>query len=50
MSVAYAWQKFYQEAAVQTNFEELPDCMAKAEPAIEKRLADYPPPYRRSRI
>jgi hypothetical protein len=45
MSVAYAWQKSCEESAVQNNFEELPDCIAKAEQAIEKRLADCPPPF-----
>jgi len=44
MSVAYAWLKFYEEAAVQTDFKKLPDCIAKTELAIEKRLADSPPP------
>jgi hypothetical protein len=44
MSLAYAWQKLYEEAALQTDFEKLPDCIAKAEQAIEKRLADSPPP------
>jgi hypothetical protein len=44
MSLAYAWQKFYKEAAVQTDFEKLPECIAKAEQAIEKRLAENPPP------
>lgn len=44
MSVAYAWQKFYEAAVGQTDFEKLPDCIAKAEQAIEKRLADSPPP------
>jgi hypothetical protein len=44
MSVAYAWQKLYEQAALQTDFEKLPDCLAKAEQAIEKRLADSPPP------
>ena len=44
MSVAYAWQEFYEEAAVQTDFKKLPDCIAKTELAIEKRLADSPPP------
>jgi hypothetical protein len=42
MSVAYAWQKLYQEAAGQNEFEQLPDCIAKAEQAIEKRLAENP--------
>jgi hypothetical protein len=42
MSVAYAWQKLYVEAALQTDFEKLPDCIAKAEQAIEKRLAENP--------
>jgi len=42
MSLAYAWLKFYEEAAVQTDFEKLPDCIAKAEQAIEKRLAENP--------
>ena len=44
MSVAYAWLKFYEEAAVQTDFKKLPDCIAKTEQAIGKRLADSPPP------
>jgi len=44
MSVAYAWQKFYEEAALQTDFDKLPRCIAKAEQAIEKRLAENPPP------
>ena len=42
--MAYAWQKFYEEAALQTDFEKLPDCIAKAEQAIQQRLADNPPP------
>jgi hypothetical protein len=44
MSVAYAWLKFYEEAAVQTDFEKLPGCIAKAEQAIQQRLAESPPP------
>jgi len=44
LGVAYAWQKFYEEAALQTDFEKLPDCIAKAEQAIQQRLADNPPP------
>ena len=44
MSVAYAGQEFFEEAAVQTDFKKLPDCIAKTELAIEKRLADSPPP------
>jgi len=44
MSVAYAWQKFYEDAVVQTDFEKLPDCIAKAEQAIQQRLSDSPPP------
>jgi hypothetical protein len=44
MSVAYAWLKFYEEAAVQIDFKKLPDCIAKTELAIERRLADSPPP------
>jgi len=44
MSVAYAWQKFYEEAARQTDFRKLPDYIAKAEQAIELRLSDSPPP------
>jgi hypothetical protein len=44
MSLAYAWLKFYEEAAVQTDFEKLPDCIAKAEQAIQQRLAESPPP------
>ena len=38
----YAWQKFYQEAALQSDFQKLPDCIAKAEAAIQQRLADNP--------
>jgi len=44
MSMAYAWQRHYEEAVLQTDFEELPYCIAKTELAIEKRLADSPPP------
>jgi hypothetical protein len=44
MSVAYAWQKLYVEAALQTDFEKLPNCIARAEQAIQKRLAESPPP------
>jgi hypothetical protein len=44
MSVAYAWQKLYEEAAVQSDFEKLPECIAKAEAAIQHRLAENPPP------
>jgi hypothetical protein len=44
MSLAYAWQKLYEKAVVETDFEKLPGCIAKAEQAIEKRLADSPPP------
>jgi hypothetical protein len=44
MSATYTWQKLYEEAALQTDFEKLPDCIAKAEQAIEKRLAENPPP------
>jgi hypothetical protein len=36
MSVAYAWQKLYDAAALQTDFEKLPDCIAKAEQAMRK--------------
>ena len=42
MGVAYAWKRLYEEAAVQTDFEKLPDSIAKAEQAIQKRLADNP--------
>jgi len=42
--MAYVWQQLYQEAALQTDFEKLPYCIAKAEQAIEKRLAENPPP------
>jgi hypothetical protein len=42
MSVAYAWQRLYEQAALQTDFEKLPCCIAKAEQAIEKRLAENP--------
>jgi len=42
MSVANAWQKFYREAAVQSDFEKLPECIAKAEAAIQRRLAENP--------
>jgi len=42
MSVAYAWQRLYEQAALQTDFEKLPYCIAKAEQAIEKRLAENP--------
>jgi len=38
------WQKLYEEAAVQTDFEKLPSDIAKAEQAIQQRLADNPPP------
>jgi hypothetical protein len=44
MSAAYAWQKFYEEAALQTDFDKLRGCIAKADQAIEKRLAENPPP------
>jgi hypothetical protein len=44
MSMAYVWQKLYQKAALETDFETLPDCIAKAEEAIQQRLADSPPP------
>src|SRR6185369_7935370 len=44
MGVAYAWQKFYEKAVLQTDFEKLPDCIAKAEQAIQQRLAENPPP------
>jgi hypothetical protein len=44
VSLAYAWLKFYEEAAVQTDFEKLPNDIAKTEQAIEKRLSDSPPP------
>jgi hypothetical protein len=44
MSVAYAWRKFYEAAAVQTDFERLPGCIAEAEQAIQQRLSDSPPP------
>jgi hypothetical protein len=44
MSMAYPWQKLYEEAALQTDFEKLPDSIAKTEQAIEKRLAENPPP------
>jgi hypothetical protein len=42
MSVAYAWQRFYEKAAVETDFEKLPNDIAKAEQAIQQRLADNP--------
>jgi hypothetical protein len=44
MSVAYAWLKFYEEAAVETDFEKLPNDIAKAEQAIQQRLSESPPP------
>jgi len=40
----YAWQKFYEAAAIQTDFEKLPECIARAEQAIQQRLSDSPPP------
>ena len=42
--VSYTWQKLYEEAALQTDFDKLPDCIARAEQAIQKRLAENPPP------
>jgi hypothetical protein len=42
MSVAYAWQRLYEKAAVETDFEKLPNDIAKAEQAIQQRLADNP--------
>jgi len=42
MSVAYAWQQFHREAARQTDFEKLPECIAKAEAAILQTLAENP--------
>ena len=44
MSVAYAWQRVYEEAVVQTDFGKLPECIAGAEQAIQQRLSDSPPP------
>jgi hypothetical protein len=44
MSASYAWQKLYEKAALQTDFDKLPGCIAKTEQAIEKRLAENPPP------
>jgi hypothetical protein len=44
MSVAYAWQKFYNAVVVQTDFQKLPLCIAEAERAIGQRLSDNPPP------
>jgi hypothetical protein len=44
LSVAYPWQELYREAALQTDFEKLPNCIAKAEQAIQRRLAESPPP------
>jgi hypothetical protein len=44
MSASYSWQKFYERAALQTDFEKVPDCIAKAEQAIQQRLAENPPP------
>jgi hypothetical protein len=44
MSASYAWQQLYNEAALQTDFEKLPNCIAKAERAIQRRLAENPPP------
>jgi hypothetical protein len=44
MSVAYAWNKLYVDAALQTDFDKLPTCIAKAERAIQQRLAESPPP------
>jgi hypothetical protein len=44
MSAAYAWQKLYEEAALQTDFDKLPACIAKAEQAIQQKLTDSPPP------
>ena len=44
MSVAYAWKKVYEAAVVQTDFEKLPNDIAKAEQAIQQRLAENPPP------
>jgi hypothetical protein len=48
MSVAYAWNKFYADAALQTDFEKLPRCIFKAEQAIQRRLAESPPPLTNS--
>ena len=44
MNPAYAWQKLYEKAAIETDFEKLPNDIAKAEQAIQQRLADSPPP------
>jgi hypothetical protein len=44
----YAWQKLYEAAAIQTDFEKLPECIAKAEQAIQQRLAENPPPLTES--
>ena len=42
VSLAYPWQKLYQEAALQTDFEKLPGCIANAEQAIQQTLAENP--------
>jgi hypothetical protein len=48
MCASYTWRKFYEKAALQTDFGKLPDCIAKAEQAIQKRLADSPPSFTES--
>jgi hypothetical protein len=45
MSYAYSWQKPYQDAVVETNFQKLPERIAKVEQAIHRRLAESPPPF-----
>jgi hypothetical protein len=44
MTLTYEWQQFYKAAISETNPRKMQDDIAKAERAIQRCLADRPPP------
>jgi hypothetical protein len=44
MALNYEWQRFYKAALSETQPGKMQEAIAKAERAIQQRLADCPPP------
>jgi hypothetical protein len=44
MSLEYDWQKFYEVAVRETDFQKMQKHIARTEQAIQQRLSDNPPP------
>jgi hypothetical protein len=44
MNATYSWHKLYDAAALETDFRNMQDCIARAEQAMRQRLSDSPPP------